>query len=100
VLRRLIKGGTVDATFIEFLVDPVKEVRWLGAIALDDWGKEFRENPEMAKQVVAAARAETVSEVGRFMGNIVGKIDVAKTGLADDIKKLLAESRNGLMRQC
>jgi hypothetical protein len=48
--------------------------------------------------VLAAARAEKEKEISRNLGDIVGKIDVEKTKLTDDIKKLLAESDNSNLR--
>jgi hypothetical protein len=92
-----VKDGKVDATLINFLADGAKEVRWLAANALYNSGKEFSKNAEMSKKVLAAAKIE--KDASRRMGDIVGKIDVEKTKLADDVKKLLAESTNSPLRE-
>lgn len=92
-----LKDGKADVTLVNFLADSAKEVRWLGANALYNSGKEFPKNADLSKKVLAAARVE--KDASRRMGDIVGKIDVEKTKLADDIKKLLAESTNSALRE-
>jgi hypothetical protein len=94
----LVKDGKADVTFVNFLADPKKEVRWLGGESLSRFGKTFKTDPALAKKVMAAAQAEKDKSVLKKLGSNVGHLDVSKTGLADDIKKLLAESTSTELR--
>ncbi len=95
----LIKGGKSDPTLLNFLADAQKEARWLGAYGLYNGGQTYRQDAAMAKRVLAAGRAEKDSTVARKLGDAIGRIDVAKSGTGDEIKKMLAESSSTTLRQ-
>ncbi len=93
-----VKSGKVDATLVNFTGDAKKEVRWLGASALSSSGTTFKQDPALAKKLVAAGRAEKDPGAGKQIGRTIAYIDVGKTGTADDIKKVIAESDNQPLR--
>ncbi|MFO0666381.1 MAG: hypothetical protein U0174_20670 [Polyangiaceae bacterium] len=78
-------SGPVDATLINMLEDEDPRVRYLAALTLDDSKAVYRTDKAMATRVIAAANAETSESVARSMGDIIGRIDVEKTGLLDPI---------------
>jgi hypothetical protein len=95
----LIKGGKADPTLLNFIGDAQKEGRWLGAYGLYNAGSTYRSDPAAAKRLLAAGRAEKDPTVGRKLGDAIAKLDVGKSGSAEDIKKLLAESGLSALRQ-
>jgi hypothetical protein len=84
----LVKDGKADATLVALIEDARPAARWLGAEILRVHGKAYRESPDLARRVLAAARAEREMAVLRSLGEAAGAIDVTKTGLQKEVEAL------------
>ncbi len=86
----LMKDGKADATLVAMLDDQRPPVRWLGAKSLLQNGREYAVDATLAGRVLAAARAETDVVVAEPLGSAAGKIDVTKTGLKNEVERLVS----------
>ena len=94
-----LDDGKNDATLLNMLEDGDKVVRFLAAKALQSNSVKWPSDEKAAKRVIAAAKKEKDGDISELMGRIVGEIDVSKTKLDGDVKKLLSDSKNQKLRK-
>ncbi len=94
-----LDDGKNDATLLNMLEDGDKVVRFLAAKALQNNSTKWPSDKKAGEKVLAAAKKEKEKEISDLMGRVTGEIDVGKTGLDGDIKKLLADSKNQDVRK-
>lgn len=96
---KLFEDGKADATLVSMLEDADEKVRWLAARTLDRDGETYRTDKDLAKRVIEVAKAERDLTVISQLGAVVGRIDLQKTGLGDEVKKMLTDHPVSQMRR-
>jgi hypothetical protein len=84
----LMKDGKTDRTLVAMLGDSRAPVRWLAAKSLVQNGREYSIDAALAARVITAAAAETDVVVAEPIGSAAGKVDVSKTGLRSELRRL------------
>lgn len=94
----LVTDGKADETLVNMLEDESEKVRWLGARLLLVNGKKYGRDPNLAKRVVAAAKAETSDSVVQPMASAAAAISGTATGPSEELKWLMTEHAVEKMR--
>ncbi len=96
---KLLKDGKADKTLLNLLEDRDEKIRFLAAQALNKSGREYRTDPQLARRLVAVAKAETSEHVASDLGSAVGKLNTKLTGLELEVKGLIKNHRLNTLRQ-
>lgn len=94
-----MKAGAGDATLVRFLEDDDVRVQWIGADGLAHYGLKYRADKAMARKVVDAADKVRAKQFVSLLGKAVGSIDLAKTGLAKRVMKMIESHANPELRR-
>jgi hypothetical protein len=97
--KRDATAGNSEATLLRMMEDRDAKVRYLAYERLDTTRAKWRADAKQAKRVLAAATKEEEKAGGERVGRLVGMIDADKTGLGDDIKALLKDSKSLAVRK-
>jgi hypothetical protein len=93
------KDGAQDKTLLNMLEDGDKSVRFLACKAMQSSTSKWSKDKAAGKRILAAAKKEKDKHVGDLVGRLTGRLDLGKTGLDADVKKLLAESKSPAVRK-
>lgn len=96
---KLFDKGAGDGTLVNYLDDGDEKVRYLGARMLSQKGSVYRQDQAMATRLVDAADKESSKVVTSPLGRAVGNADLARTGLAARVMKMLESHSNAELRE-
>jgi hypothetical protein len=89
----LLTDNKADKTLVNLLEDRDEKVRYLAAEKLTGIHTGYAQDPVAAKRVLAAAQRETSVLVAERLGKALGFVDVEKTGITADVRKLIVEHK-------